>query len=72
MKCDINDRVEYECASCHGYFIVPLSHFQGFMETIRLAASMGREGNHFYADRVPTVNACCPDCFQKVNAETKG
>ncbi len=56
--------VRYECASCHGVFTVPIRHFDGFIQAVRVAARMGRDGNIVRADKVPTVNACCPDCFQ--------
>ncbi len=71
MRLEITE-VDYECASCHGVFTVPITHFDGFVETIRIAANMGRNGKHFDINKVPTVNACCPDCFQKVNVATKG
>ncbi len=58
--------VTYECASCHGMFEAPMNHFYGFIQSVRLAASMGRDGNKFHYDRVPTVNACCPECFRRI------
>ncbi len=62
----VSEKVEYECSKCHGVFTVPLEHFDGFIESIRIAASMGRNGKSFDITKVPTVNACCPDCFENL------
>lgn len=58
--------VRYECACCYGVYEAPIENFEGFVKAVRLAVSMGREGRKFNIDKVPTVNACCPDCFQHI------
>lgn len=56
--------VDYECAHCHRVLTAPIRHFQGFVLAVRMAARMGRNGKDFDINKVPTVNACCPQCFE--------
>ncbi len=68
MAKDSLSEVDYECANCHFVFRAPITHFDGFIRAVRIAASMGRikagSGKDFDITKVPMVSACCPDCFQ--------